>query len=61
MSKTAFIGDSANDAAMFDQFTLTFGVANIRHCLATLPTLPKYITQQEGGFGFNEVAQRLLR
>lgn len=60
-SKTAFIGDSANDAAMFDQFTLTFGVANIRHCLATLTTLPKYITQQEGGFGFTEVAQRLLK
>lgn len=60
LHKTAFIGDSANDAAMFEHFRLTFGVANIRHCLDSLPRPPKYITRQEGGFGFIEVAERLL-
>ncbi|WP_409525484.1 HAD-IIB family hydrolase [Nitrincola sp. MINF-07-Sa-05] len=60
LQQSAFIGDSANDAAMFDQLTLTFGVANIRHCLNKLSTPPRYITQHEGGFGFVEVASLLL-
>lgn len=61
LHQTAFVGDSANDSAMFDQFPLTFGVANIRQCLNQLSTPPHYITNHEGGFGFIEVASLLLR
>ena len=55
-----FIGDSPNDEAMFRHFPCTVGVANIKRFLSKLDTLPRYITQQQGGFGFAEMAAVVL-
>jgi HAD superfamily hydrolase (TIGR01484 family) len=55
-----FIGDSTNDAAMFEFFPVSVGVANVRKVLDKLPTPPKYVTQHEGGAGFAEAAQAIL-
>jgi len=56
-----FIGDSTNDAAMFDFFPVSVGVANVRHVLDRLDTPPKYVTQAEGGAGFAEAVRALLK
>ncbi|RAU17206.1 hypothetical protein DN062_13620 [Nitrincola tibetensis] len=61
MLQVAFVGDSANDISMFDQFKMTFGVANIRAFLDLLNTPPRFITKKNGGFGFVEVANCLLK
>ena len=55
-----FIGDSTNDASMFEFFPLSVGVANVRAIVAELPTPPRYVTQGEGGAGFVEMARALL-
>ncbi len=55
-----FVGDSPNDEPMFSFFPQSFGVANIKEFLPYLKTKPSYITSQEEGHGFAEVAQHLL-
>ncbi|WP_426393690.1 HAD family hydrolase [Ralstonia sp. R-29] len=55
-----FVGDSANDAAMFEFFPLSVGVANVLDVIDTLPVPPAYLTSAEGGGGFAEVAERIL-
>lgn len=55
-----FIGDSTNDAAMFNFFPVSIGVANVHEVLGQLESPPKYVTQKEGGAGFAEVARALL-
>ncbi len=58
--KWLFIGDSANDAAMFEFFPLTIGVANVRNVLDRLPVPPAYVTPGEGGAGFAQAVRALL-
>jgi len=60
LDRWVFVGDSGNDQAMFQHFTHSVGVANIRHFAATLAHLPRYITPAERGAGFAQVAQALL-
>lgn len=60
-NEVAFIGDSGNDAAMFEQFNNTVGVANIHRFLDSLPQPPRFITTRNGGYGFVELAERLLQ
>ncbi|WP_423196891.1 MULTISPECIES: HAD-IIB family hydrolase [unclassified Cupriavidus] len=55
-----FIGDSANDAAMFGHFPLSVGVANVREILPQLPVTPAYVTAAAGGEGFAEMVEHLL-
>ncbi|WP_035882347.1 HAD-IIB family hydrolase [Cupriavidus metallidurans] len=55
-----FIGDSANDVAMFGHFPLSVGVANVSDILHLLPHKPAYVTNASGGEGFAEMAERLL-
>ena len=55
-----FIGDSANDAGMFEFFPISVGVANVRAVLDQLPVPPRYVTRGEGGAGFAEMARLLL-
>jgi HAD superfamily hydrolase (TIGR01484 family) len=55
-----FIGDSPNDAPMFEFFTNTVAVANIREFADRLPVLPAYVTQARSGAGFVELAEALL-
>ncbi len=55
-----FVGDSPNDAPMFELLPQSVGVANIRDFAGELPVAPRWITQGRGGIGFAELAQALL-
>jgi HAD superfamily hydrolase (TIGR01484 family) len=55
-----FAGDSPNDAPMFAFFPHAVGVANVRDCADRIATLPAYVTRQEAGAGFAELADFLL-
>jgi HAD superfamily hydrolase (TIGR01484 family) len=57
----AYVGDSTNDQLMFEHFTHSIGVANIRRFEAELTHLPSYVTASERGAGFTEVAQAILQ
>lgn len=61
LDQWVFVGDSGNDQAMFQHFTHSVGVANIRRFESELTHLPRYITPSERGAGFAEVANALLR
>jgi hydroxymethylpyrimidine pyrophosphatase-like HAD family hydrolase len=54
-----FVGDSGNDAAAFEWFPKSVGVANVRAQLHRLPTPPRYITDGDRGLGFAELADHL--
>jgi HAD superfamily hydrolase (TIGR01484 family) len=58
-ARHAFIGDSANDAAAFAAFNLTFGVANVRAALTRLTIAPRYVAPSPMGAGFAEIASAL--
>ncbi|MES2104308.1 MAG: HAD-IIB family hydrolase [Pseudomonadota bacterium] len=59
-SRYMFVGDSANDASMFGHYPLTVGVANISKFLDRFSQHPAYVTQQEYGAGFVELADAVL-
>jgi len=56
-----FVGDSPNDAPMFEYFHQSIGVANVVALKDRLPSAPKYVTCSKGGAGFAEVADAILR
>jgi HAD superfamily hydrolase (TIGR01484 family) len=56
-----FIGDSPNDAPMFDYFQNSVGVANVRRFEGTVAAAPKYVTYAAAGAGFVELVEHLLR
>ena len=56
-----FIGDSPNDAPMFDYFPLSVGVANVRDFAARLTHPPKYVTSARAGEGFAEMVEAVLQ
>ena len=60
IDRWVFVGDSGNDQAMFEHFTHSVGVANIRRFESALTHLPPYITPSERGAGFAEVAAAIL-
>jgi hypothetical protein len=55
-----FIGDSPNDEPMFGFFPNAVGVANLRRFAPRMASLPAWITQNEAGAGFVELADLLL-
>jgi len=55
-----FVGDSPNDAPMFEFFPISIGVANVRRFAGRLAVSPKYVTERESGAGFAELADYLL-
>lgn len=57
----AYIGDSPNDASLFDAFEFSVGVANVRDHLASMSTAPRYVTRGRGGDGFAEFVRAVLR
>jgi HAD superfamily hydrolase (TIGR01484 family) len=61
IDRWVFVGDSGNDQAMFEHFTHSVGVANIRHFADQLTHLPRYIAPSERGAGFAEVARAVLQ
>ena len=58
-ARHAFVGDSANDAAAFAAFVLTFGVQNVRRHLRGLTVPPRYVAPLPMGQGFAAIAARL--
>ena len=60
LDRFVFVGDSPNDQPMFAHFPNSIGVANLRRFLGALATPPRWLTAQEGGHGFAEVADLLL-
>jgi HAD superfamily hydrolase (TIGR01484 family) len=60
MHRWAYVGDSTNDQLMFEAFDSSIGVANIARFASQLTHPPRYITSEERGAGFAQVAQRLL-
>ena len=60
LEKWVFVGDSGNDQAIFQHFTHSIGVANIRRFEAQLVYLPRYITPSERGAGFSEAVRAML-
>jgi HAD superfamily hydrolase (TIGR01484 family) len=60
LPRWVYVGDSTNDQEMFGHFPFSVGVANLVRFAAELTTWPAYLTQQERGAGFAEVADALL-
>jgi len=60
-ARFVFVGDSPNDTPLFAYFPNAVGVANVRAFADRISTLPAYVTQREGGAGFAEFAEFLLR
>jgi len=56
-----YVGDSTNDQVMFEHFTHSVSVANIRRFENELKHLPKYMASKERGAGFVELAIALLQ
>jgi hypothetical protein len=59
-TQVVFAGDSPNDQPMFAFFPHGVGVANVRRFVGRMNALPTWVTQQEGGLGFAELAEVLL-
>ena len=59
--RAIYVGDSPNDEPMFTFFPNSIGVRNIEAFAEGMNALPQYITRNEGGRGFMEVAQLLAR
>jgi hydroxymethylpyrimidine pyrophosphatase-like HAD family hydrolase len=61
LNHIAYCGDSPNDAPMYAVFPLGIGVANIRPYAKLMAHLPNYVTTGEGGHGFAEFADAMLK
>ena len=61
MDEFIYVGDSPNDEPMFEAFEHSVGVANVRPYLPKLKHPPRYITKEEAGSGFAELATVLLK
>lgn len=55
-----YAGDSFNDAPMFEAFSLSVGVANVREVLNRIDHPPAFITREREGRGFRELVRELL-
>ena len=58
--KVVYIGDSPNDEPMFEYFPNSVGVANVLAFYDRLTFKPAWITKDEGGIGFAQLAKVLL-
>ncbi len=56
-----YVGDSFNDAPMFEAFALSVGVANVLDVIDRLEALPKFITRAREGRGFCELVDAISR
>lgn len=61
LNHIVYCGDSPNDAPMYAVFPLGIGVANIRPYAKLMAHLPNYVTTGEGGHGFAEFADAVLK
>nr|WP_026380795.1 HAD-IIB family hydrolase [Afifella pfennigii] len=58
--KVLFVGDSPNDAPMFGFFDNSVAVANFARFRQRAEELPRWLTREEGGAGFAELAEAIL-
>lgn len=56
-----YVGDSFNDAPLFQAFALSVGVANVADVLEAIDCPPRFITRGREGKGFGEVADLVTR
>ncbi|MGD9033088.1 MAG: HAD-IIB family hydrolase [Desulfobacteraceae bacterium] len=56
-----FCGDSPNDEPMFQYFPYSVGVKNVLRFAEHMTHLPAFITHQEGGEGFAEIVESMLK
>ncbi len=61
VNKYIYCGDSPNDEPMFAIFPHSVGVANIRPWLDVIKNHPTYCTEREGGDGFAELVEIVLK
>jgi len=59
--QVAYSGDSPNDEPLFNFFANSVGVANVKLFLPQMSHPPKFITPSEGGRGFQELSNFILR
>jgi HAD superfamily hydrolase (TIGR01484 family) len=57
----AYCGDSPNDEPMFGYFPISVAVKNVLKFVDQMQTLPAYITSAEGGEGFAEFVNHILK
>lgn len=55
-----FIGDSPNDAPLFEFFPVSVGVANVRDYAGQIEHEPNFVTTAKSGAGFVELAELLI-
>lgn len=56
-----FCGDSPNDEPMFRYFPFSCGVRNVLSFAEIMTDLPAFIADNEGGEGFAEIVERVVR
>jgi HAD superfamily hydrolase (TIGR01484 family) len=56
-----FCGDSPNDEPMFRYFPFSFGVRNVLLFADRMAYLPAFVTDHEGGEGFAEIVETVIR
>ena len=56
-----FVGDSPNDEPMFARFPMACGVASVKSYGPLITHLPAFVSQNDGGEGFAEIAETLLK
>jgi HAD superfamily hydrolase (TIGR01484 family) len=56
-----YVGDSFNDAPMFEAFSLSVGVANVLDIFDRLDAAPKFVTRAREGRGFCELVDAIAR
>lgn len=56
-----FCGDSPNDEPMFEYFPYSAGVKNVLRFTDRMRHLPTFVASQEGGEGFAEIVETILR
>jgi HAD superfamily hydrolase (TIGR01484 family) len=60
-NQVIYAGDSPNDASMFEYFPNSVGVANVKHFTGKMSHDPVWVTEREGGFGFAEMVDHLMK
>ncbi|GAB6094994.1 HAD-IIB family hydrolase [Desulfatiferula olefinivorans] len=60
-SRFIYLGDSPNDEPMFRYFPLSVGVSNVLAFTDRMTFLPAYVTVREGGEGFAETVDLMLK
>jgi HAD superfamily hydrolase (TIGR01484 family) len=61
LDQWVYVGDSPNDEPLFEGFSCSVGVANLKPYFGGLKFFPTWITEHASGSGFVEMADQLMR